>query len=224
MGLDLFPAGRAKPGHEREWQQRIQRLYAGEKETEADAEKRFAVSIQPWEDLGAPRVGESPEADAWALKEPDRDKTKSDAEVLTELKGFHAIALLRGKCDGLPAYTHAGLYAGLDETSFRGSFLQMCEDILDEEVLVTAWTDCMPPGEAITYGMELLHAADRAERAGPAAARRAFKTKKRKAKSTTGDGDQEEDVSFQEKIEILRSAGRWYVFWGKRGHPIQAWY
>ncbi len=82
----------------------------------------------------------------------------------------------------------------------------------------------MPPEEAITYGMELLHAADRAERGAAAAARRATKAKKPKAKSKSGDGDQAEDVSFGEKIEILRSAGRWYVFWGKRGHPIQAWY
>lgn len=224
MGLDLIPAGRAKPGHEAKWAACIQRLYDNKTESEAQAERRFAVSIQPWADLGAPRVGENPEADAWALTEPGRDKTKSDAEVLTEMKGFHVLALLRGKCDGIPAYSHSGLYGGLDETSFRGSFLQLCEDILDEEVLLTAWTNCMPPEEAITYGVELLHAADRAEQAGAAAARRATKAKKKKAKRKSEEGEQAEEVSFEEKIEILRSAGRWYVFWGKRGHPIQAWY
>ena len=32
----------------------------------------------------------------------------------------------------------------------------------------------------------------------------------------------EEDV--EEMRNILRAAGRWYIFWGERGHPINAWY
>lgn len=226
MGLDLFPAGRAKPGHEAEWARLIKRLYDGKPESEEQAERRFAVSIQPWSDLGAPRVGESPEADAWALTEPGRNTEKSDAEVLEEMKGFHAIALLRGKCDGIPAYTHAGLYDGLDETSFRGSFLELCEDILGENLLATAWTDCMPPEEAVAYGMELLHAADQAERKANSAA--PGKTVRMKSEpKTINDANvqrEPEEVTLAEKLDILRSAGRWYVFWGKLGHPIQAWF
>lgn len=226
MGLDLFPAGRAKPGHEAEWARLIQRLYDDETESQEQAEKRFAVSIQPWADLGAPRVGENPEADAWALSEPGRNKDLTDAEVLQEMRGFHAIALLRGKCDGIPSYTHAGLYENLDETSFRGSFLELCEDILGKELLVTAWTSCMSPEEAITYGKELLHAADRAERKGIAAARgqSARMMSGREAKRDAVGPHGSEDVTLEEKLDILRSAGRWYVFWGKLGHPIQAWF
>lgn len=31
-------------------------------------------------------------------------------------------------------------------------------------------------------------------------------------------------LSYDEQLEILRVAGRWYVFWGSRDHPIMAWY
>ena len=248
MGLDVYPAGRAKPGHEIEWRKRIQVLYDGVEETRDQADQRFAVSIQPWEDAGAPRVGYDPAADAWALTEPNRDKSKSDAEVLKEMHGFYALELLRGKCNGISRYTHAGFY-DLDETSFRGSFLECCEDLLGEELLETAWADCMRPEEAIEYGEKLLAVADRAarrriglpsvERASPQApgveaeaglkrygmievARASAEDAGSDASGGNDDGIPE--VTLDEKIDILRSAGRWYVFWGKRGHPIVAWF
>src|SRR6185503_10945817 len=109
MGLDLYPAGRPKPGHEAEWERCMQVLYDGGEETEEAAKRRFAVSIQGWADIGAPRVGYDAEADAWALTEPHRDKNMTDAEVLKEMHGFYVLELMRGKCDGLPLYTHAGM-------------------------------------------------------------------------------------------------------------------
>jgi hypothetical protein len=27
-----------------------------------------------------------------------------------------------------------------------------------------------------------------------------------------------------DQLEIVRAAGRWYVFWGERGHAIRAWF
>lgn len=217
MGLDLFPAGRAKPGHEAEWARLVQRLYDGEKETEREAERRFELSILPHADVGAPRVGEDPAADAWLLAQPGRDPSKSDAQILEEMRGYCVLALLHGTCDGIPSFTHAGMYDGVDETSFRGSFLEECEDLIGKQLLSRAWTDCMRPEDAVAYGNTLLEAAERAAASGPpsaeAPARRWWQRKRK-----------ESQVSFDEQIQILRAAGRWYVFWGSRGHPIQAWY
>jgi hypothetical protein len=215
MGLDLIPAGRPKPGFEARWSELMQKLYEGDKETDQEAESRFEISILPWADLGAPRVGEDPAADAWVLAQPGRDPSKTDAEVIEEMRGYCALALLRGRCDGLPSFTHAGLYEGIDETSFRGSFLELCEHLLGKELLNIAWTDCMRPEEAIDCGHRLLDAAERAARAGAPPAKPAKRWWQRAPK---------EQASLEEQLHILREAGRWYVFWGSRGHPIQAWY
>lgn len=219
MGLDLFPAGRPKPGFEAKWSALMQKLYDGDKETEEESERRFEISILPYADLGAPRVGEDAAADAWLLTQPGRDPAKSDAAILEEMRGYCVLALLRGSCDGIPTFTHAGLYDGVDETSFRGSFLEACEDLVGKELVTTAWTDCMRPDEAVEYGKQLLAAADRAAAAGPP-------PPKPTKRSWWGGKPKEKgpEPSFEEKLEILSAAGRWYIFWGSRGHPIQAWY
>ncbi len=170
MGLDLFPAGRPKPGHEGRWAEMMQRLYDGERESKEESERRFEISILPWADVGAPRVGEDAAADAWLLAQPGRDPGKSDAQLLEEVRGYCVLALLRGSCDGIPSFTHAGRYDGIDETSFRGAFLQGCEDLVGKELITIAWTDCMRPEEAVEYGKELLEAAERAAAAGSAPA------------------------------------------------------
>jgi hypothetical protein len=235
MGLDVYPAGRAKPGCEIEWAKSIQTLYDGDEETEEAAQRRFALSIEPWEDIGAPRVGYDAAANAWTLTAPDRDKSMTDEEVLKDMHGFYVLELLRGKCDGVSNYTHAGMYK-VDETSFRGSFLEACEDLIGNELLVTAWTDCMRPEEAIEYGTELLAAAERAARgriglvSSPKPARAGVQRTGLLQISVASEGgtpsvsDEDEELTLDEKIDILRSAGRWYIFWGKRGHPIVAWF
>lgn len=217
MGLDLLPAGRPKPGFEAGWSELMQKLYDGKGETEEEAQRRLEISILPWADLDAPRVGEDPAANAWILAQPGRDRSKTDAQIIEEMRGYCALALLRGRCDGITNFTHAGLYDGVDETSFRGSFLELCEDILGRELLSTAWTDWMRPEEAVEYGQRLLEAAERAARSGaPPPAKPARRWWRGKS--------QRQEPTFEEKLAILRDAGRWYVFWGSRGHPIQAWY
>ncbi len=221
MGLDVFPAGRPKPGHETQWAVLMQKLYDGDTETEAESERRLAISVMPYDDVGAPKVGEDPAADAWLLAQPGRDPSKSDADILEEMRGYRVLALLRGRCDGIPDFTHARLYEGVDETSFRGSFLEACEELVGKELVTMAWSDCMRPEEAVGYGQRLLDAAERAAAAGPPPPKppkRSWWTGKPKAQ-TQGQGP-----SFEEQLEILPAAGRWYVFWGSRGHPIQAWY
>lgn len=219
MGLDLFPAGRPKPGFEAKWSALMQKLYDGDTETEEESERRFEISVLPHDDVGAPKVGEDAAADAWLLAQPGRDPGKSDADILAEMRGYRVLALLRGACDGIPEFTHAGLYDGVDETSFRGKFLEACEDLVGKELVTMAWTDCMRPDEAVDYGEQLLAAADRAAAAGPPPPKPPKKSWWSGKPKAAAPG-----MSFEEQLEILRSAGRWYIFWGSRGHPIQAWY
>ncbi len=221
MGLDVFPAGRPKPGQEARWVELMQKLYDGDKESEAEAERRLEISVAPYDDVGAPSVGVDSAADAWLLAQPGRDPSKSDAQLLEEMRGYRVLALLRGNCDGIPNFTHAGMYGGVDDTSFRGSFLEACEDLVGGDLVSMAWTDCMRPDEAVDYGKQLLDAADRAAAAGPPPPKppaRSWWGGKPKAEARA------QGPSFEEQLEILRTAGRWYIFWGTRGHPIQAWY
>src|SRR5436189_35835 len=36
-------------------------------------------------------------------------------------------------------------------------------------------------------------------------------------------GKPREREAFEDQLDIVRSAGRWFVFWGARGHAIRAW-
>jgi hypothetical protein len=98
---------------------------------------------------------------------------------------------------------------------FRGAFLESCRDVLGELLLADAWNSKFPE-EALAYGRALLAAADAAE-AARAAKRplRAVLTHLRLVKPPAPIADQ---------LEIVRAAGRWYVFWGERGHAIRAWF
>ena len=76
-----------------------------------------------------------------------------------------------------------------------------------------AWGHKMPD-EAIAYGRALLAAADAPE-ASPVERRRTFRDLFRAKKSA-------ESLPLAEQLDIVRAAGRWFVFWGQRGHPIRA--
>ena len=116
------------------------------------------------------------------------------------------------------AVSNGGLYnGGPDETSFRGAFLvKDCRDVLGRDLLKEAWNSKMPES-AISYGQALLAAADAAEIAGLAPKPR------RTILSRLGLAKTAEPVALAEQLEIVRAAGRWFIFWGERGHPIRAW-
>lgn len=119
-------------------------------------------------------------------------------------------------CDGVPKYSNGGLYEGADETSFRGSFLNDCEDVLSKELLENAWNHKFPE-EAVEYGNALLAAVDAAERGNKPGKRVSLF-------SRLGLRSKREPVPFADQLDIVRSAGSWYVFWGQRGHAIRAWF
>jgi hypothetical protein len=120
-------------------------------------------------------------------------------------------------CDGVPYYSNGGLYDDIDQTSFRGAFLNACGDVLAKDLLNDAWNH-KTPEQAVSYGRALLAAADTAEASGAAPQPRGGFL------SRIGLGKKKTPIGMAEQLDIVRSAGRWFVFWGERGHPIRAWF
>lgn len=213
MGLDLLVEGCARPGHEAEWRRIMERYLADEPLSDAETERFPQISTPAYERLGAPRVGEDPAADAWIIEKLEARTPGEVASVLTEYRGYYALPLV--KSDGVPDYTHGGQYDGVDETSFRGSFLSLCTSVLDQALINRAWEHKLPE-QAVAYGQELLAAAEAARSAGPRP------PPKRGLLGFLG-GKGAEPTPLDEQLRIVEAAGRWFVFWGSRGHPIRAW-
>jgi len=215
MGLDLLVEGCAKPGFESEWRHLLERSFAGGEPSETDIARFQEISIPGHERIGAPRVGFDGTADAWII---ERQNAKSPEEVAAVLKEFHGYYVLRlVKCDGVPDYSNSGLYNEVDETSFRGAFLNDCRDVLDEHLLDDAWNSKLPEA-AVSYGQALLAAGDAARAAGLSPQpRRTFLSRIGLAKTVA-------PVATAEQLDIVRAAGRWFIFWGERGHAIRAWF
>ena len=215
MGLDLIVESCAKPGHEREWRQLLTRSFADKELSHTEVERFREISIPGHERIGAPRVGHDSAANQWILEARDAKTPEEVAAVLKQFEGYYVVRLVR--CDGVPKYSSAGLYEGADETSFRGAFLKGCRDILNKSLLNEAWNHKFPD-DAVSYGRALLAAADVAETEGrtPKLRRSLF--------SRQGLTKEREPYPIAEQLEIVRAAGRWFIFWGERGHPIRAWF
>ena len=228
MGLDLVPLGRPKPGHEAEWERLMAPLYDEREESEADRDRRAELSILAYEAVGAPRVGTDPDADAWALERKPDDSELDDSAFLSEMKDYYVLQLVED-CDGVPRYSNGGFYDGVDETCFRGAFLKDCEGLMGKALLSEAWTSVMRPAEAAAYGRKLLDVADRAERGEImppplAEARRGWLRRLLGFLSLARKQPAPEPAPLEDQLDILRSAGRWYVYWGEKGHPIWAYF
>lgn len=214
MGLDLVPEGCAKPGFEAEWRRLAERAFRDEDLSDADVARFNQISIPAYERTGAPRVGADPAADAWMIEARKAVGEDQIAAVLKEFDGYHVLRL--AKCDGVPMYSHGGLYDGVDETSFRGAFLSDCRSVLSDAAIEDAWNHKMPD-EAVAYGQALLAAAD-AVSTGAARS----EPPKKGLLARLGLAKAPRDTPSDEQLKIVRAAGRWFVFWGERGHPIRA--
>lgn len=216
MGLDLVVEACAKPGHEAEWRRFIEQSFADDAISDAEVARFREISIPPHERLDAPRVGYAAAADAWIIQAQRAETPDEQAAALEKFRGYHVVALVES--DGVPGYSSGGHYAGADETSFRGAFLPLCSDVLAKAVVEAAWEHKMPEG-AVAYGRTLLAAADAAtEPPPPSPPKTGFFAK------LFGAGPKPAPEPFEEQLNIVRAAGRWYVFWGERGHAIRAWY
>lgn len=216
MGLDLVPEGCAKPGHEAEWRRFVERAFDDEELSASEVGRFSEISIPAYERTGAPRVGFSPDADAWVLEARGAREPDEVAQVLKEFHGYHVLRLAR--CDGVPLYSNGGLYDGVDETSFRGAFLPDCGAVLGNDLIEQAWGHKMPEAAA-AYGRALLEAAAAARPPpGAAPAKRGILARLGLSKKPT------EAMPFEEQVAVVEAAGRWFVFWGERGHPIRAWF
>jgi hypothetical protein len=216
MGLNLLVGACAKPGHEAEWRALVERNFADDEVTEAELDRFDEISIPGYEQVGAPRVGFDAAADAWIIKVRNATTPEQVAAVLEECHGDYALGLVQ--CDGIPHYSNVGAGA-VDETSFCGSWLRNCTDVLETGLLETAWNH-MWPAEAVAYGEALLAAADRSEGRKSPLALRALQRMLNKI----GLDKASSDTPLVEQLDIVRAAGRWYIFWGERGHYIEAWY
>lgn len=215
MGLDLIVEGCSKPGHEAEWRRALERSFAEEELTDAEVARFNEISIPSFERLDAPRVGHDPAADAWIIEAQGATTPDQIEQVLKDFHGHYAVALV--KSDGVPAYSQGGLYDGVDETSFRGSFLGACHQVLPKPMIVEAWNHKLPEA-AVAYGEALLAAAEAAAAGdGPPPAKPGFFARMGLRLKPR------ERVPLNEQLEIVRAAGRWFIFWGERGHAIRAW-
>jgi hypothetical protein len=219
MGLDLVVEASAKNGHEVEWRRLVERAFADDPLTDAEVARFNEISIPSYMRVGAPRVGSDSAADAWIVEARKATTPEEVATVLRDFDGYFVLDLVRS--DGVPAYSHGDLYDGVDKTSFRGAFLSACEDVLSKELIEQAWAHMMPEA-ALDYGRALLAAAQAAPTVGPRAKEPPPKpgllSRLGLAKKTP------EPEPFEEQIRIVEAAGRWFVFWGERGHPIRAFY
>jgi hypothetical protein len=215
MGLDLIVEGCAKSGHEGEWRQLLKRSFGDEELSKAELARFLEICIPGYERIGAPRVGYDSAANQWILEARNAKTPEDVAAVLKEFEGYYVVRLV--ECDGVPKYSHWGLYEGADETSLRGAFLNVCQDVLSKDLLNEAWNHKFPE-EAVAFGKALLAAAKAAEAAGRAPKQR------RTLLSRLGLAKEREPVAIAEQLDIVRASGRWFIFWGERGHPIRAWF
>jgi hypothetical protein len=212
MGLDLVVEGCAKPGHETEWRQFLERAFADGQPSAAEIARFNEISIPAYQRLGAPRVGIDAAADTWIIQAQNAQTPEAVEATLKEFAGYHVLRLV--KCDGVPTYSNGGFY-DVDETSFRGEFLKSCMSVIDKRMLDDAWEHKFPEA-AISYGRALLDAAEAAE-ALPRETPRNFL-------SRLGLTKPAEQTPLTEQLDIVRSAGRWFIFWGEQGHAIRAYF
>lgn len=95
---------------------------------------------------------------------------------------------------------------GVDETSFRGAFLDTCRDIVPKEDRTVVWNVMTAP-ELLAYGGRIaLHATRYAQ------------------KHALSDQiglrhlDWQDQTSPHAQLHIVDSLARWATFWGSRGH------
>ncbi|MCB9617634.1 MAG: hypothetical protein H6722_34805 [Sandaracinus sp.] len=231
MGLDWLVGNKPKPGHERQFADLLEASRSEEGLTEEQHAQYEEISIPAFSQVGAPRAGTDRIADAWVLWrvrskarvdagkaddlpfEPDapgahEPRDDHERDVLADMAGYYVLELAPPSA-GLPMYT-MGVFGEVDLTSFRGKFLDDCQDLLGEALFARAYEN-QTPEELVEYGTQLLELASSfaAERGIPHVAELE---------------DPPEEGTDESRAHILFAAARWCRYWGGRGHFLEAWY
>lgn len=212
MGLDLCVVGKPTLGYEAEWATCVRRSFNDQELSDAEIEQFEAITQPAHASLGAPRVGTDAIADDWIAAQMACRMSREDA--ITEYHGHYALKLIES--DGLPKFSNAPLFDEIDETSYRGSFLEQCTLVLTQDMIKEAWNHRMPE-EAVRYGQALLDAAADVRNG------KILEPPKRSMFRALL-GSMPDSLPLHEQLNIVDSAGRWFVFWGSRGHPIRAYF
>lgn len=218
MGLDLIPVPKARPGHETEWLGLVEPLLRGKAISDEEMERFRAISILPEVTLGAPVVGRDPEADAWLHAFREATDPEEQRRLTEEFAGRPVLELI--DCDGIPPYSNGDGTEGLDRTSFRGDLLDLCVEVIDLKTAERAWKSKLPEA-VLDYGRALADAAATASEHGP---------QYRPPVPPPGflaslfRRPPPPPMPFDEQLRIVQAASRWFLYWGERGHPVQAWY
>lgn len=208
MGLDWLAGNRPIEGQE----ELFWRLF-GELEAEMDDDKLerwHQIGVPAYRCVGAPVVGENKLADAW-LEERLAAKGFFGANrerKLREMAG-HVALELAPSCDGLPVYSHGGLYDGVDATSFRGEMLVGCEAAIGPALLQRAY-DRKRPEPGLAYGHALRE-------------RAAIWAREHGCEHVIGVYQLVAASPEEHVAHVVDSAGRWCLYWASRGHLLDVW-
>ncbi|MGI9416189.1 MAG: hypothetical protein ACR2PM_21135 [Hyphomicrobiales bacterium] len=231
MGLDWLPGNKPKPGFEAEHEDIIQRILkedfaqeqssigawfgrfrkseSADKPTEEELMQRFEdISITAFETLSAPRVGHDEKATEWARAQYPEIQTDEPLDAwLKSMDGYYVVSLA-DPCDGIPKYSNGFPGSHVEPYSFRGQFLTSCPEIIDEDLLERCYVT-KTNSDTLAFGNELLQLGhDYASQRG-----------------LNVEALDEEDVEGPEfQTDVVISAGKWCVFWAKRGHFLDTWW
>ena len=213
MGLDWNPGNRRRPGFEAEFWRladgiRDERI----KEGSPEHDRFFEISIAAFETLQTPRVGSDPNADEWIRRKyHQQPQQMSETEWVRRFRGFHVVELVP-PCDGLPRYTNGSPGGYVELYSFRAQFLRDCESFVPPRLLDAAY-ESKPPDATVAYGRELLSAGE------------AFAQGNGLDPKYCVASDEDLGAKSQRyQADIVLSAGRWCIFWGERGHLLDAYW
>jgi hypothetical protein len=213
MGLDWNPGNRPRFGFESEFSRLADGICKQRiKQGSPDHTRFFEISISAYETLQTPQVGSDPHADEWIrTKYHQQPRGMSEAEWVKRFQGFYVVPLVP-PCDGIPRYSNGSPGGYVEPYSFRAQFLHDCESFVPSRLLNSAYESKLPDA-TIAYGRELLSI-------GEAFARKNGFDPREFAAS-------DEDLAHQTPrylADIVLSAGRWCLFWGERGHMLDAFW
>ena len=211
MGLDWNPGPKAKPGCEAEFEKLWRKLQSPGCWWRNRKIRRFGeITITAFDTLNTPIVGVDASANEWVHQQFDKrvDKTLTEEQFFSRMKGFRVLALVP-KCDGLPRYSNGSPGGYVEAYAFRGKFLEDCTDIIGADALNSAFVSKLP-SDTVAYGRDLL------ERAS------AFASKHNIDLSTVHIAEDPDSTEFH--LDVVLSAGNWCVFWGERGHWLEAYF